>query len=99
MASQGRYIPIEEERDKRSKFDKIVDPLSGPLSHRKLLVHPSMHDLITMITDYPNVGFDDIIEAVAKAVEGLVSADVFDGELSQYEEDKLSDIEYMGAAP
>lgn len=99
MASQGKYIPIEEERDKRSKFDKIVDPLSGPLSHRKLFVHPSMHDLITMITDYPNVMFDDIIEAVAKAVEGLVASDIFDGELSQYEEDKLAELEYMGAAP
>lgn len=99
MQSQGKYIPIEEERDKRSKFDKIVDPLAGPLSHKKLLVHASMHDLITMITDYPNVVFDDIIEAVAKAVEGLVSADIFDGALSGYEEDQLGDLPLIGYAP
>lgn len=99
MSSQGRYIPIEEERDKRSKFDKIVDPLAGPLSHRKLLVHPSMYDLINAITDYPNVQFDDIIEAVAKAVQTLVTADLFEGELSGYEEDKLGELEYLGAAP
>jgi phage terminase large subunit-like protein len=99
MQSQGKYIPIEEERDKRSKFDKIVDPLAGPLSHGKLLVHPSMHDLITMITDYPNVGFDDIIEAVAKAVEGLTTADLFDGQLSGYEDETYGEIGYTGAAP
>lgn len=99
MQSQGRYIPIEEERDKRSKHDKIVDPLAGPLSHRRLKVHPSMHDLITMITDYPNVQFDDIIEAVAKAVEGLVTADLFEGSLSDFEDISLGQLEYAGACP
>lgn len=99
MSSQGRYIPIEEERDKRSKFDKIVDPLAGPLSHKKLFIHPSQSDLITMITDYPNVMFDDIIEAVAKAVEGLTQADIFDGQLSDFEEDQYTALEYQGAAP
>lgn len=99
MQSQGRYIPIEEEKDKRSKYDKIVDPLAGPLSHRKLLLHPGQHDLISMITDYPNVMFDDIIEAVAKAVEGLTTADIFDGALSDFEEDNYKALEYQGAAP
>jgi len=99
MASQGKYIPIEEERDKRSKYDKIVDPLAGPLSHRKLLLRAEMYDLITQITDYPNVTFDDVIDCVAKAVEGLVSADLFDGALSNYEEDKLGELNFVGAAP
>jgi hypothetical protein len=99
MQSQGRYIPIIEERDKRSKYDKIVDPLAGPLSHGKFHVRAEMHDLITMITDYPNVGFDDIIECMAKAVDGLATVDLYEGETSAYEEDRYGQLEYEGAAP
>ena len=99
MQSQGKYIPIEEERDKRSKYDKIVDPLAGPLSHGKLLVHPGMYDLITAITDYPNIPFDDIIECVAKAVEGLFAAELYDNDLSGYETETYGALDYQGAAP
>lgn len=99
MQSQGRYIPIEEEKDKRSKYDKIVDPLAGPLSHGKLLLHPSMYDAIDQITNYPNVSFDDIIEAIAKAVEALFATDLFEGELSGFEEQQYGELEYYGAAP
>lgn len=99
MASQGRYIPIEEERDKRSKFDKIVDPLKGPLSHRKLYLHPGMFELIAAITDYPNVAFDDIIECIAKAVHSLFGSELYDSDFSNYEEEHYGQLEYAGTSP
>lgn len=99
MASQGKYIPVHEERDSRSKYDKIVDPLAGPASQGALLFHPSMHDAISNFGDYPNVEFDDLLEAIAKAVEGLLNFEVMDGELSGYGEDAMGQLEYFRGAP
>jgi hypothetical protein len=66
-----RYFVIEEFTDKRKKFDRIVDALSGIASEGHLYVHASMDKLISQFSDYPETSHDDVLEAVAVAVMKL----------------------------
>jgi phage terminase large subunit-like protein len=72
METQRQYFVVEEMVDKRRKYQRIVDGLSGPASNYKLFVKPKEHsDFIQQFLDYPSVAHDDIIETVAIAVEKL----------------------------
>jgi phage terminase large subunit-like protein len=72
METQRQYFVIEEVVDKRKKFQRIVDGLSGPASNFKLFVKPKEHsEFIQQFLEYPSVAHDDIIETVAIAVEKL----------------------------
>lgn len=71
MEQQRRYYVIEEITDKRKKFQRIVDGLSGPASNGKLFIKREHTDFIQQFCDYPNVSHDDIIETIAVGCEKL----------------------------
>ena len=86
MNHQKRYFVIKESDDKRKKFDKIVDGLSGPASNSHLFIREDQHEFIEQFRSYPDVSNDDLIEAVAVAVAELSGESVLDLEDDEYEE-------------
>lgn len=96
MQYRRRYVTINassdvRNRDSRKKTYRIVDGISGPLNAGRLFVHRSMVDLIDQITTYPAVTHDDVIEAVAEAINesksGIIS--LLDGGESALPEDDI----------
>jgi hypothetical protein len=73
MAAQRQFFPVEEVVDKRKKFDRIVDTLSGIASAGHLHVRPDQHELLDQFRSYPDVTHDDILDAVAMAVMKLMT--------------------------
>lgn len=81
MKRKGRYLPVKERpKAKRSKYDKIVDPLKGPASEGALYIHSSQATLRQQYVEYPNVNFDDVIECYAMGVEELTTGVIIDGD-------------------
>lgn len=69
MIVRRTYIPVDAHLpEKRKKSYRIIDTIGSILAVRGLYIHPSMSDIIEQITDYPNVAYDDVIEAVAVAL-------------------------------
>lgn len=103
MMKAGRYWPIEEFKDKRQKYKRIVDGLSGPISEGHFYVRRTQSTLIGQIQHYPGKNpagtFDDVIESFAVAAlklqhgyVGDVPEDHYKAQEAQYEE-----LEYGGA--
>lgn len=89
MRRMGRYWPIEEYVDRRSKYDRIVDNLSGVLSEGALYIRRDMAELVSQIIHYPQVEHDDILEATAigvGALSGLLSLEDIEAIEAEYEQ-------------
>lgn len=104
MEQQRRYFIIEEITDKRKKFQRIVDGLSGPAANGHLYIKKDMYDFIQQYSDYPNVSHDDIIETVAVGCEKLSGATYGDEEEEEYEElmeqeENMPRLKYRPGAP
>ncbi|NIS77765.1 MAG: hypothetical protein GTO00_09165 [Deltaproteobacteria bacterium] len=101
MKRRGVYYQIEERTDKRSKYDKIVDPLVGPGSQGALYVHDAHHELIMQWNDYPSVAHDDVIECFAVGVESLSRGEIYEGEYEYLEEEEemIPDLEDYRSCP
>ena len=65
MKERGIYFPVNELRDKRSKYDRIVDAFAGPASNGVLHLHKSHTEFISQFTAYPDVPHDDVLDAFA----------------------------------
>jgi len=88
MKKRRRFIQIADFPDKRSKFDRIVDGLSGVASNGHLYVHKSHDKFIEQFTRYPKVEHDDVIETVAVGVEQLQGLEFMGyGDITELEED------------
>ncbi len=101
MDHQRRYFVIQEMTDKRSKYDRIVDGLSGPSANKKLFIRKDHHEFIAQFRAYPDIANDDLIEAVAVAVAELSN---FGYDESAYEdlmeeEDDIPVLAYVRGAP
>ena len=98
MKSRGIYFEAKERPGpRRSKYDKIVDPLSGPLSQNKIYLSPGMTELQTQILDYPNVSHDDLVDTLAMGIEELAfSPDMLDADLTEEGLEPLS-LEFFKA--
>lgn len=106
MTSQRKYYVIEEITDKRQKFQRIVDGLSGPAANGKLYIRKEHTDFAQQFNDYPNVSHDDILETVAVACEKLSgpsasssSEDDEDWAMIMEEEKSLPKLQYNRGAP
>lgn len=104
MEQQRRYYIIEEITDKRKKFQRIIDGLSGPAANHHLLVKTEMIEFIQQFCDYPNISHDDIIETVAVGCEklsGPAYGDLAeDDDYNDYEENRdLPRLDYKPGAP
>lgn len=71
MKAKRRYIQIDDNSDRRSKFDTIVDGLSGITSNGHLHVNKSHGEFIEQFQRYPKIPHDDVIETVAVGCERL----------------------------
>lgn len=96
---KGRYIThIKEIAERRSKYDRIVDPLTAIGAERRLYVRDEHTELIEQWLDYPDVPHEDLLESVAMAVNELNSVIIFD-EMLEEEENEIPELEYEGICP
>lgn len=82
MEREREYFVIFENSDKRSKYTKIVDGLTGPASNKKLFVKSEHSSFIQQFSEYPDVQHDDVLETVAiclSALQGLTYEGSEDG--------------------
>lgn len=81
MKRKGRYLPVKDRpKAKRSKYDKIVDPLNGPLSQRACYIHESHTMLKQQGTEFPNIVHEDVLECFAMGVEELSTGIIIEGD-------------------
>lgn len=99
MRKRGKYYPLFEVDDKSPKHTRIVNALQGPLSNGAFKVLPSMTDLVSQITNYPNIAHDDIIDAAASAVSGLANYMTLDLSAEEVDEEDIPDLENFRGAP
>ena len=99
MKSARRYYVIKELVDKRSKYDRIVDALSGPAFNGALHVREGQEEFIQQFTEYPDINHDDILESVSVAVKELSTS--YDEDYSLIEEDEadIPALKYNRGAP
>lgn len=82
MKSRGVYVPILEFADQGSKFNRIVDGMSGPTSHGTFYLPPpddpeginhseGMRQLVQQFSEYPTVSHDDALEVFAVGLSAL----------------------------
>ncbi len=71
MQHRRQYFVVKDYRDKRKKYDRIVDGLSGPASNGHLFVRKEHADFISQFRAYHNIKHEDLLEAVAIAVAEL----------------------------
>lgn len=65
MTSQKHWFVIKEFTDQRSKYNLILDGISGIASNRKLFIRREHADFIQQFCAYPNVSHDDLLNIVA----------------------------------
>jgi predicted phage terminase large subunit-like protein len=103
MQKTGRYWAIEEFKDKRQKYKRIVDGLSAVASEGHFFIRRSQTTFISQFEHYPgknpNGQFDDVLESVAVATGSLTRGFVGDVPDDHYknEEAEYEQLEYLGA--
>ena len=103
MQHQRRYFVIKEYQDRRKKYDRIVDGLSGPTSNERFFVKEEHTEFLSQFSAYPAVSHDDLIEAVAIGVSELSGMNYEDAD-EQWDdiienERGIPDLIYQGVAP
>lgn len=88
MQERRFYVHIAPIDDKRKKYDRILDALTGPASHGKLYVRATHSEFMEQFERYPDTSHDDLIDAVAMAVEDLNNSFVIEGEAEEVELEK-----------
>lgn len=100
MRSMGRYWPIQEVTDKRSKVFRILDGLKGPAADGALFVRPEQSTFIDQFSRYAAVAHDDVIEAVAVACGELQGHFEVGDELPPDEDEAhIPELKYRRGAP
>ncbi len=103
MQKTGRYWAIQEFKDKRSKYKRIVDGLSSVASEAHLYVRRSQTMFISQFSHYPGKNpqgqFDDVLESVAVATGSLQNGFIGDVPDDHYkaQETQYEELEYGGA--
>jgi len=69
MRNRGRYVQIDSPSDRRSKVHRVDQALSGIASQGRLYVHRAHREFIEQFGVFPQGKHDDVIDAVARAVE------------------------------
>lgn len=96
MKRTGRYYAMSEVPASRSKLMRITNALSGLLAHGKLHVARHHVSLIRQLTEYPNTAHDDVIDALAIAIQDLGPQTVT---LGDDEYDTVDESAYRALAP
>ena len=83
MRTRRMYYPIRELKDKRSKYDRIVDAFAGPGSNGALYVHKSHTDFIQQFCDYPDVTNDDVLDMASMCMLNMPLMGVGGGQIAE----------------
>lgn len=79
MIARRRYVMIQEFKDQRSKYSRIIDGLTGVAAEGHLFLPPAGHPeaesegmqmFMQQFADYPAVSHDDALEVVAVGCAG-----------------------------
>ena len=71
MDEKRQWVAIEGRDDRRNKYDKILDGLTGPITSRRVFLRAEQTVLRAQLEEYPDCPHDDEIEAAAQAVAEL----------------------------
>ncbi|MDE0331000.1 MAG: hypothetical protein OXL41_03960 [Nitrospinae bacterium] len=103
MQHQRTYFVVNELSDKRSKYDRIRDAYSGPASQQAFYVKQEHSDFIDQFSNYPDVTYDDILDAGAMAVTRLTRLADAEGEaespLREFASASAPRLEFAYGAP
>lgn len=69
MEARNIFAPVREVQDRRKKSDRIRQAYVGRASQGNLHVHRSHTKFIQQFCDYPDVSYDDVIDAGAIALD------------------------------
>ncbi len=87
MASRHRYLQINSVADRRGKRHRIVQALNGIASQGRLFIARGMTEFQEQFCSYPSVDHDDVLDAVAMALDELAGAAVGEMESAESDED------------
>ena len=94
MEERGRYIQMHtlrhgEKTDMRKKRYRILDSLTGPMSHGKVFINLQQESkLVDQIMSYPNVNHDDEIDSFAGAMKlAIENGPLMDAEFEAIEDE------------
>lgn len=99
MQVRRQYYVIQEQRDKRSKYDRIVDGLGGVASNGDFHVKKEHAEFISQFLDYPDVSHDDVLEAVAVACSDLDNIPDMDADEVMAMQDEIPALTWNRGAP
>jgi hypothetical protein len=105
MRNRRQYWVVQDFTDSRSKFDRIVDSLSGVASQGRFYVKEEHTEFISQFESYPDIPNEDLLEATAVATAKLLGLPMGDdAEDSAYaelmaEEKDIPALEYHMGAP
>lgn len=68
MAKRQRYVPLQKVDDKRAKTKRIRQSYMNVAPYGKLHIHRSHTGFVEQFVDYPDVRYDDILDAGAIAI-------------------------------
>lgn len=69
MKRRNRYVQVDAETDKRKKHQRIIQAFSGLAAAGQFYVRSDQTDFYEQFISYPNVGHDDLLDAVAMALD------------------------------
>ncbi len=78
MAARRRYIQVNSVTDRRAKRHRITQAFNGICSSGRFFIRADMQDFIEQFVAYPNVDHDDVLDAVAMALDELAGQAVDD---------------------
>ncbi len=105
MRSRRQYWVVQDFTDGRSKFDRIVDSLSGVASQGRFFVREDQTEFISQFETYPDIPNEDLLEAVAVATAKLLGLPLGDGDEDDAyaelmaEEKDIPALDYSMGAP
>lgn len=101
MKKRGIYWPVIPVVDRRKKYQRIISTLAGPLSAGKLTLCGRMPELKEQLIQYPTSSHEDILDALAIAVQNLSQyhIDLEEGEWAEVDESHIPDLNPRAACP
>lgn len=94
MKRRGQYfvVLLDKGGGKKSKYQKIVDAIGSLLAHRKYYIRKEHLEFVEMLTAYPSVPHEDLLDAIAIGLRTLINPHVELGE-GEYTE-KIDESEW-----
>ena len=94
MNHQKKWYVIQEFDDRRSKYNLILDGLSGISSNKHFWVKREHAEFIQQFCDYPAVSHDDLVNVVAMILV-VMSDTILSAEEEEFEgEEEMKTVEY-----